>query len=105
MTIRDVMLAGACATAIGCAPSPARPAPSAAEAQKILPGANDTTRKLGIEQSQASWVQQTFITDDTEAISARANQSANEAGAKFAREAGQFDAAQVSAHERRRLTL
>ena len=30
--------------------------------------------KLGIEASQAGWVQQNFITDDTEALGARSNQ-------------------------------
>ena len=97
--------AGVCALTLGCAPAPARPVPTAAEAKAFLTTANATTLKLGIEQSQAGWVQQTFITDDTEAISARANQAANEAGAKFAREAVQFDGVQVSAEERRQLTL
>ena len=93
------------ATAIGCTQTPARPAPTAAEARAFLATANETTLKLGIQQSQASWVQQTFITDDTEAIAARANQAANEAGAKFAREAVPFDGVQVPADERRQLTL
>ena len=93
------------ATAIGCTQTPARPAPNAAEARAFLATANETTLKLGIQQSQASWVQQTFITDDTEAIAARANQAANDAGAKFAREAVPFDSVQVPADERRQLTL
>ena len=42
-------------------------------------------------------MQQTFITDDTEAIAARANQAANDAGAKFAKEATQFDQVEVPA--------
>ena len=97
--------AGVCALTLGCAPAPARPVPTAAEAKAFLDIANATTLKLGIQQSQGGWVQQTFITDDTEAIAARANQAANEAGAKFAREAVRFDGVQVSAEERRQLTL
>jgi peptidyl-dipeptidase A len=93
------------AIAVGCAPTPAKPAATAAEARAFLATANETTLKLGTQESQASWVQQTFITDDTEAIAARANQAANEAGAKFAREAVPFDRVQVSADERRQLTL
>ena len=98
------ILAAACAATVGCG-EPARPAPTAAEARTFLANANATTMKLGIQQSQAGWVQQTFITDDTEAISARANQAANEAGAKFAKESVQFDNVEVSAAERRQLNL
>lgn len=106
MTSRHLILACACATAIGCAQTtPSKPAPTAAEAKAFLAGANATTLKLGIQQGEAGWVQQTFITDDTEAIAARANQAANEAGAKFARESVQFDQVQVSAEERRQLNL
>src|SRR4029077_17109490 len=67
--------------------------------------ANATTKTLSMQQGQASWVQQTFITDDTEAISARANQAANEAGAKFARESVQYDKVEVPADQRRQLNL
>ena len=67
-------------------------APSAAAAKTFLDTANDTTLKLGIQQGQAGWVQQTFITDDTEAIAARANQAANEAGAQVREGAVQYDA-------------
>jgi len=30
-------------------------------------------RRLGVEQNQAGWVQQNFITDDTETLAARVN--------------------------------
>jgi peptidyl-dipeptidase A len=105
MTIRHLILVSACATTIACAPTPSKPAPTAADAKAFLATANATTLKLGTQQGQAGWVQQTFITDDTEAIAARANQAANEAGAKFAREAVQYDAVTVAADERRQLTL
>ena len=106
MTIRKLVLAGMCASIVGCAETtPSKPAPTAADAKAFLATANATTLKLGIQQGEAGWVQQTFITDDTEAIAARANQAANEAGAKFARESVQFDQVQVSADERRQLNL
>ena len=60
---------------------------------------------LGIQAGQAGWVQQTYITDDTEAISARANQVANEAGARFARDATRYDHVDVPTDERRQLNL
>jgi peptidyl-dipeptidase A len=80
-------------------------APSTADAKTFLDTANDTTLKLGIAQGEAGWVQQNFITDDTEAIAARANQAANDAGARFAKEATKFDHVEVPADERRMLNL
>jgi peptidyl-dipeptidase A len=105
MMIRQLILVAACALAAGCAQTPSRPAPSAAAAKAFLDNANATTLTLGTQQGQAGWVQQTFITDDTEAIAARANQAANEAGAKFARESVQFDHVDVPADQRRQLNL
>jgi len=98
-------IAGVCALSLGCAPAPSSSAPTAAGAKAFLDTTNATTLKLGIQQGEAGWVQQTFITDDTEAIAARASQAANEAGAKFARESVQYDSVQVSADERRQLNL
>src|SRR3954471_15410287 len=105
MTIRSLILVASCLAAAGCAQSSSKPAPTAADAKTFLDEANATTLTLGIQQGQAGWVQQTFITDDTEAIAARANQAANEAGAKFAKESVQFDNVQVPADERRQLNL
>src|SRR3954468_23269100 len=99
------LILGACALMVGCSQTPSRPAPDAAEAKAFLDNASATTLRLGIQQGQAGWVQQTFITDDTEAIAARANQAANEAGARFAKQAVQYDKVQVPADERRQLNL
>src|SRR3954466_2754173 len=105
MTIRSLILVGSCLAAAGCAQSSSKPAPTAADAKTFLDEANATTLRLGIQQGQAGWVQQTFITDDTEAIAARANQAANEAGARFAKQAVRYDKVQVPADERRQLNL
>jgi peptidyl-dipeptidase A len=77
----------------------------ASDARTFLESANATILKLGIEQSQAGWVLQTFITPDTEAISARANKAANEAGARLAREATKFDGLDLPPADRRQLTV
>src|SRR5260221_3418297 len=90
--------------ASGCAAGSGAP-PTAADVRTFLDSANDTTKRLGIEQSRAGWVQQTFITDDTEAIAARANQLAIDAAARFAKEAVRFDKADVPADQRRQLNL
>src|SRR5436853_7941362 len=71
-------------------------APTADEAKKFIDNVNATSLKLGHESGQASWVQSTYITDDTEAISARANQAFIDTMAKFAKDAMKFDKVEVA---------
>src|SRR5712691_11760043 len=98
-----------CALSIGCAQTSSSTGGSSsatpADAKTFLDHANETTLTLGIAQSQAGWVQQNFITDDTEAIAARANQAAIEAGARFAKESTKYDKVDVPADQRRMLNL
>src|SRR5262245_64390689 len=101
---RAPVLPAACAGILACAGSSGAP-PSAADAKTFLDTANDTMTRLGIEQGRAGWVQQTFITDDTEAIAARANQVAIDAAARFAKDAVKFDKVDVPADQRRQLLL
>src|SRR5436190_275547 len=93
------VLAAACAN-----PQPGS-TPSAADATKFLADVNDSMKKLEIEANQAGWVQQNFITDDTEAIQARVNQRVTDAIAKYAKEAVKYDKVTVSPAERRQLDL
>jgi peptidyl-dipeptidase A len=80
-------------------------APTAAGATEFLKNASQTLLKLSIAQGRAGWTQQTYITDDTEAIAARANQEFIDAAARFAKEAAKFDRVDVSPEERRQLSL
>src|SRR5436190_2922489 len=91
----------ACARPDGAAAAP----PTAAEAKQFLDGVNDSMKRLLVEQNQAGWVQQNFITDDTEAIQARVNQRVTDAIAKYAKEAVKYDKVTVSPAERRQLDL
>jgi peptidyl-dipeptidase A len=88
-----------------CSRGASSSAPTAADAKAFLATVNETTLKLGIEANRAGWVQQTYITDDTEALAARTNQAANDAGARFAKEATKFDHVDVPPTERRELTV
>jgi peptidyl-dipeptidase A len=81
------------------------PATSATDVKAFLTRVNDALYRLNVEDSRAAWVQQNFITDDTEAISARASQVLIEAVAQFAKEATAFDRVQVTPEERRQLDL
>jgi len=87
----------------GCGSRP--PAPSADEARAFLRDANDTILRLGNEANQAGWVQNTYITVDTEAIGARASAAFMTAVTRFAKEATRFDEVELPASERRQLAL
>ena len=76
------------------------PVPTAADAAAFLGTVNETMRRLGVEQNQAGWVQQNFITDDTEALAARSNQRFIDAIVRFAKEATRFDQVELPADQR-----
>ena len=86
-----------------CGTTPA--APTAADADAFLTRVNQTMLELGREAGQAGWVYSTFITDDTEALNARANQKYIEAVASYAKEAAKFNDVTVSPDARRQLDL
>jgi peptidyl-dipeptidase A len=93
----------ACSTlnAPGGAPDP----PTSAEAKAFLDNANATLLKLGVAGAQAGWVAQNFITEDTEALDARATQQQADAAAKFAKDSTRFDGLELPADQRRQLDL
>ena len=88
---------------LGC--GRAAPTPTAADAKTFLDMVNDTMHRLGVAQSQAGWVQQTYITDDTEALGARLSQEYIDTIARFAKDATRYDKVDVPADQRRQLNL
>jgi peptidyl-dipeptidase A len=89
-----------------CTAGPAAPpAPTAADAAAFLKQVDGELLKLGIKLSQAGWVQQNFITTDTEALSAAANQEFSEAVARFAKDAVRFSGVTLPPDQRRQLDL
>jgi peptidyl-dipeptidase A len=88
-----------------CGGSSRMPAPTAADAQKFIDDVNASVLKLVTDQQQAEWVAENFITEDTEAIAAKANQTFIEATARYAKEAVKFDKVDVPADVRRQLNL
>jgi peptidyl-dipeptidase A len=91
------------AVVISCAGGAA--APTAADAQKFIDDANALLLKVGIAQGQAGWVSENFITDDTEAISARVSKEAIDAAARLAKESVRFDKVELAADVRREMNL
>src|ERR1700683_3194867 len=51
----------------------AAPAPTVAEAQAFMNRAEAELLKMGTLQQRAGWIQETYITDDTELVSASEN--------------------------------
>ena len=78
---------------------------SAADAKKFMDDVNETTFKLSNGASQAGWVSETYITDDTSALNARANQRFIDTIARFAKDAVKFDKVEVAPEQRRGLNL
>jgi peptidyl-dipeptidase A len=58
----------------------------------FLENADSTILRLSNEANQAGWTQATYITPDTEAMSARASEAYMNAVTNFARQAAAFNA-------------
>lgn len=83
-----------------------KPAPTPEEAKKYIEGAEKDLFDLGVKASRAAWVQENFITEDTEQIAADAGEVMNTASTKYAKEAHQFDGLKVAPElGRKRLLL
>jgi peptidyl-dipeptidase A len=71
----------------------------------FLKEANERLLRLSNEDNQAGWVQQTYITVDSEAVSARADQAFISAVTDYAKKAAHLDGSKASADEQRQLML
>jgi len=80
-------------------------APTVEEARAFLADAESKLLDLGIKASRASWVQENFITDDTEQIAADAGQELNTLSADLAKKAHRFDGLQLEPALARKMLL
>ena len=78
---------------------------SSADAKAFLAQVERDLDRLGLAANRAGWVQATFITHDTEALAAQANEAYVGATTRFAKDAAGFQKAQVTPSERRQLEL
>ena len=76
-----------------------------AQAEAFLKDAEAQLLKVGNEAQRASWIQSTYITEDTEALSADANEAAIHVTKKLAREAVRFDKVNLPPDMRRKIYL
>jgi peptidyl-dipeptidase A len=79
--------------------------PTVAEAQTFIEAAEARLFELGNRQQRASWVQSTYITDDTERIAAEANKDLIAATVEYAVEATRFDGLALPEDVARKLKL
>lgn len=72
-------------------PRASSPAPTVAEAERFISQAETRLLDLWIKNNRASWVAESFITDDTEAISADSEAAVKAATADLARRARRYE--------------
>ncbi|HEX8617478.1 MAG TPA: M2 family metallopeptidase, partial [Thermoanaerobaculia bacterium] len=78
-------------------------APTVQEATQFVNEAEARLAALNVEANRASWVQSTYITPDTQALAARANEMLINAGVELAKSAARFDQVEVPYDVRRKL--
>src|SRR5688572_27522788 len=84
---------------------PAAAAPTAAEAQRFIARAEKELAELSVKVNRADWVANNFITDDTEELTAEAQEAYAVATQKLALEARRYDRVRLPADVRRKFTL
>src|SRR6478735_2135576 len=85
----------------GCRQPPRPAAAPTEDVSAFLKEANETLLRLSNEGNQAGWVQQTYITPDTEAIGARADQAFVSKITEYSKKAAHMDAAKASSSDQR----
>jgi peptidyl-dipeptidase A len=80
-------------------------APTVAEAKVFVVEAETNLLQLAVEASRAGWVQSTYITDDTEALAAKANERLISAGVEYAKKAVRYDSLKLEPDVARKMKL
>ena len=80
-------------------------APTPEAARALLADVDRDLLRLGNAASRAVWIQSTYITLDTEAVAAQANEAYVNASTTFAKAAARFEKTDVTPSERRQLDL
>src|ERR1700686_3797682 len=80
-------------------------APTLAEAQVFMKKAEDQLADLSVRASRASWVQENFITDDTEVLSAQAQEKLTAVVTQLALDTRRFDGLKMPPELARKFVL
>ncbi len=81
------------------------PRKTASDAKEFLEKAESELLNLTVHSSRADWVKSTYITDDTEILSAEANQKLIEATMRLAKEATEYERFVLMPDQERKLKL
>ena len=79
--------------------------PTVADAEQFMKQAEARLNELGVKTARASWVQENFITDDTEALSADAQNQITAVTTELIEQAKQFDGLQLPPELARKVML
>ena len=79
--------------------------PTLVEAQEFIQHAETRLNELNVKANRAGWVQSNFITDDTEIMSAEANEAFIGATTELAKQATRYDHLQMPAELARKMLL
>jgi peptidyl-dipeptidase A len=79
--------------------------PTVGEAEAFLDGAERRLLDLNVKQSRAAWVQENFITFDTEALAADAGEAVNTLSVDLAKQTARFDGVTLPAVMARKMKL
>ncbi|MBW8772421.1 MAG: M2 family metallopeptidase [Gemmatimonadetes bacterium] len=104
-SVRWAALLGAALLATTNAGAQARRAPTLGEAQRFMARAEAELFDLGVKAGRAEWVAETYITEDTEQLTADASNRYGVAVARLVGEARRFDHVRMPAELRRKFTL
>jgi peptidyl-dipeptidase A len=86
-------------------PQAAAPPPTVEEARQFTDAAEKRLLDLWIKSGRAQWVQETFITDDTEILAAQADQNVKAATSELAAQARRFEPLDLPPDVARKLKL
>ena len=75
------------------------------EADKFMADAEKRLLDLNVKAGRADWVKSTFVTDDTEALSAEANENLIAATTELAEQSRRFESLDLSPETKRKLKL
>ncbi|WP_198559831.1 M2 family metallopeptidase [Colwellia sp. 12G3] len=78
---------------------------TSADAQQFLDNVAKEMVTLNLEGSRAAWIYANFITEDTAALAADADQKSTDAGVRYAMKAATFDNVEVNSTQRRQLNI
>ena len=90
---------------VAAAPKKTAAKPTAAEARKFLDDASKRLLDLSIEAGRAAWVQENFITEDTQILAAARGEVLTSVAVDLAKQATRFDHVQLDAGLRRQMEL